>query len=207
MSRGRHAARRGGGWRLVVAGALLVGLAGTAGTWAAWTDSSVVTGAALASGTMDLQFDAGGAGFGDGLGTAYAATAIAATGLAPGESIAFPLVVRNVGVPTFAWTATARQQTPWTYVGTPFTVTLGTGTPSNSGSSYPRTGSCTGGSVGATVALAAGEASLLSVGRSVAGGATDPMCVVVQMSASAANDNQGRTGAVRIDVTATQVLP
>ena len=45
------------------------------------------------------------------------------------------------------------------------------------------------------------------MGRSVAGGATDPMCVVVQMSSSAANDNQGRTGAVRIDVSATQVLP
>lgn len=208
MSRGRHAASRRPPWRTALV--ILAVLAGTgvAGTWAYWADTATVLSGTIHAGSMDLQFDAGGPGFADGIGTGYVATEIAtAVALAPGESVAFPLVVRNVGTPAFAWTATVQRHTTWSFVGSPISVVLGSGTPSNPNETYPRVGSCSGDNIGSTVVVSGTAETLLGTGRTVTGGGADPICVIVRMLPTASNDNQSKSGVLRIDVTAEQVLP
>lgn len=77
----------------------------TIGTYAAWNDAATVTGATISSGTLDLKVN-GGSGDVDNIPTW---TPLQLTNMAPGESIASVLTVKNSGtVPiTLAMTATA----------------------------------------------------------------------------------------------------
>lgn len=102
----RHVARRrfGAGWfgrgrtrALLCLG--VVAVLGATGTVAYWTDTGTITSGTVATGTLDLT--AGPSTGSEGLGGTgpnnYAHTALALSNMAPGESLAKNLVLRNSG--------------------------------------------------------------------------------------------------------------
>ncbi|CAB4719081.1 unannotated protein [freshwater metagenome] len=181
--------------------AALVGF-GSAGTYAYWSDTGVLTGGALASGTMDLRLDAGAVG----LGTGYAKATIAVADLTPGEARSFDLSISNVGNPPFTWTATAtRGASPtWTYLLDPVSVQVYAGT-AVAGSGYPRVDSCSGAALGTAVTLTAASTSAITTAQTLAAGASQSVCLLVRFASSADNSNQGRTGSLSMTFSAAQV--
>ena len=175
---------------------------GSTGTYAYYTDTAVLSSGGFTSGTMDLQFDTNG---GVGTGTAYAKTSMTWNGLVPGERKAFNLDVENVGNPPMTYTATAtRGTTPaWTYVGAPITVQLFTGS-AVPDTTYPQVDSCTGSSLGPAVAVDATTKGVSTAAQDLAAGATQSLCVVVGFDSAATSENQGKTGSVTLNFTATQ---
>lgn len=206
MTDGRHRAPRR---RLLPLRALLsLGLVlgfGAIGTMAYWADQAIVTGGAINSGGMDLQFDTTGA---VNLGTGYPKSAITWTGLTPGERKAFNLEVKNVGNPTFTYTATVtRGTTPaWSYVGTPVTVQFFTGTASTD-TTYPQQESCSGSALGSVQAVDGTNKSLIAAPPSIVGNGSQSICIVVGIDSAAANDNQNKTGQLSFTFNATQATP
>lgn len=205
---GRHLARRDGQRSRRVRAVLSVGLVLGLGYWATtayWTDQATVTGGSFTAGSMDLQFDAGAAA---GQGTDYAKASLTWTGLAPSEQKAFNLTVRNVGDPPFTYTATVtRAATPaWSYVGTPLTVRLYSGT-AVADTTYPQQDSCSGAALGPAQAVDATSKTLLTTAQEVAAGGNQPICIVVGLDSAADSANQAKTGAVSLRFTATQRQP
>lgn len=180
---------------------LLVGF-GSIGTFASWTDTAQVDTGSITSGRMDLQFDAGGAA---GTGTAYGRSNITWSGLAPNERKAFNLQVNNVGNPPFTYSATVtRGTTPaWTFVGTPITVQLFTGS-AVPDATYPQQDSCTGQSIGTAQAVDATNKAVIATARQLAAGANESICIVIGLAPGATNENQGKTGSIALDFTANQ---
>ncbi|GAA5153131.1 hypothetical protein GCM10023340_34630 [Nocardioides marinquilinus] len=213
MTAGRHRASSGTGrghrTGLGLAALVLAVLACVQlpGTLAAWSDGSAATTGTLTAGSMDLQLAAeGGATGAVGLGTAFDAAAITWSGLSPGERRAFELTVRNVGSPPMSWSATARQgATPaWTFTGDPVTVQLFEGTRTAVDTTYPVEESCTGTALGPVRAVGTSAAALVTAARRVAPGALDRVCAVVGLATDATNANQGKRGAVVLDLTGAQ---
>lgn len=213
MADGRHVARvqvrasRRGRRSIPVRALLSLGLIvgfGAMGTMAFWTDQAVVTGGSITSGAMDMQFDTTG---GVGLGTSYPKSSISWTGLTPGEQKAFNLVVKNVGSPTFTYTATVTKgATPtWTYVGAPITVRFFTGS-AISDTTYPQEESCSGSAIGAAQAVDATNKDLISSAQTIAGNQSQSICMVVGLASSAVNENQNRTGQLSFTFAATQAV-
>lgn len=195
--------------RFVAVGLLAAGvLLGTngSGTLAFWTDRSTVTSAPIQSGTMDLQFDTDGA---IGLGTPYAKSEVTWTNLTPNERKAFNLTVKNVGNPTFAYTATVSRATSpvWTYVGTPVTVQFYAGSRTALDTTYPQQETCTGAALGPAQAVDGTAKSVLTAAQTIVGGGQQDVCMVVGIDPAATNDNQGKTGALSFSFTSTQVAP
>ncbi|MVA74720.1 hypothetical protein GC722_01525 [Auraticoccus sp. F435] len=197
-------------WRpvLALAAAVVLGVGG-ASSYAYWQDTAQVTTGQITAGTLDLQLDSGGA---VGTGTAYTKTSIAASNLYPGERLAFPLTVRNVGgVPVrYSATVTRAASQPWTYDATAITLQVYAGPTTAAGTSYPRTGSCGGTALHSSavaVAPSGGPQALFSARGPLGGGAEEPLCLLVAMPSTAANANQGKTGTLQLDLTAEQVVP
>lgn len=195
--------------RLVAVGLLAAGvLIGTngAGTLAFWTDESIVTSAPIQSGTMDLQFDTNGA---IGLATPYAKADVTWNNLTPGEHKAFNLTVKNVGNPTFTYTATVtRAASPtWSYVGTPVTVQFFAGSRTALDTTYPQQETCTGAALGPAQAVDGTAKSVLTAAQTILGGGQQDVCMVVGIDPAATNNNQGKTGALAFSFAATQVVP
>lgn len=190
--------------RALLSVGLLLGF-GSIGTYASWSDTAVVSGGAISSGTMDLQFDSGGAA---GTGTGYAKSSITWSGLAPGEHKAFNLTVRNVGNPPFTYGATVtRGSTPaWTFTGTPVTVQLFAGT-AVADTTYPQQDGCTGAALGPVQSVDATGKTLLTTAQELAPGGSQSVCAVVGLATAADNANQGRTGSVALTFTANQKTP
>lgn len=196
-------------WRLVSSArtrALLsVGVllgTGSLGTLATWTDTAELAAGTITSGTMDLQLDAGGA---VGTGTGHQRADISWDGLTPGERKAFDLSVHNAGDPPFTYSAAAtRGASPaWTYVGTPITVQLFTGT-AEPDSTYPQQDGCSGGPLGPARNVDGSSQPLLDAAMRLEAGANDQLCLVVGLAEDADNQNQGRTGSLALDFTADQ---
>lgn len=187
--------------RAVLSLGLLLGF-GSIGTYAYWSDSAVVSGGAITSGRMDLQFDTDGA---VGNGTGYAKTSITWSGLAPNERKSFNLTVKNVGNPPFTYVATVtRGTTPaWTFVGTPITVQVYSGT-AVPDATYPQQDTCTGAALGTAQAVDGTNKSLLTNAQEIAAGGSQPICIVVGLDAAADNQNQAKTGSVSLTFTANQ---
>ncbi|MDT9592520.1 SipW-dependent-type signal peptide-containing protein [Nocardioides zeae] len=214
--RGVHrAARRApSGWRVRALAALVLLLAlGSAGTLASWNDTATVQTGAIRSGSMDLQVAAVASPNGAttwsavGTGAGLDATSITASGLAPGETVAFPLSFRNVGDPPLDYAATVRTGASWTYVGATISVRVGTGAATNSAAgTYPRTGTCSGPLQGTATTVTTTDTVVLAPRRLAGGGAVETLCVVVGMLGDATNANQGKTGTIRLDVTGTQAV-
>ena len=207
----RRATQRGRTGRRAIVPVLLLSVGvflslGGLGTVAYWTDGSTVSSGSISSGSMDLQFDTNGAA---GLGVAYARNDVTWTNLAPGERKAFNLTVKNVGNPSFTYTATVtRAATPaWTYVGTPVTVQFFAGTRAVVDTTYPQQEECTGAALGPARAVDGTNRSLLTPAPGIAGGGAQAVCMVVGIDATATNENQSRTGALSFSFVATQVEP
>lgn len=212
---GRHAAPRWRAWfgrgrtRAVLSLGVVLSL-GAVGTTAYWTDTAAVSTGPVTSGSMDLQVAQTTAGpWGAvGTGTAYAASHITVANIAPAESYAFTLAVRNVGHADFTYTAAVTQGAlpAWTFVGTPITVQLYTGSPVDSATIFPVQDTCSGTALAPAATVTTGSATVIPATRRLNAGATDAqLCVLVTMVAGAANDNQGKQGQLRLDFTATQV--
>lgn len=183
-------------------------LGGITASWAFWTDSSTVTGGTLTSGSMDMQLSANGTTWGAvGLGTAFDdSSVITASNITPSESYAFTLSLRNVGQADFTYTATVIQASPWTFVSTPITVRFYAGGTPSTDTTYPIQKTCSGGTaLGSATTVTSSASSLLTTARRLNAGSSDPLCMEVAMATSADNGNQGQSGVLRFDFTATQV--
>lgn len=189
-----------------------VTMLGAVGTSAYWTDTANVDGGAITSGSMDLQLQMPYSAtdwYFVGLGSGLRDPNLAITDLTPGESQAFNFAARNVGQPDFTYTATvAHSADPWTFVNDPIQVRFYAGATARATntSTYPRTGTCSGTALGSgpVTATAAPGATVIPA-RPLASGASEQLCAVVSMATTATSDNQGKTGDLAIDFTATQV--
>ncbi|QIX26922.1 hypothetical protein ncot_10135 [Nocardioides sp. JQ2195] len=187
--------------RAVLSLGLLLGF-GSIGTYAYWSDTAVVSGGPISSGTMDLQFDSNGA---VGPGANYAKTTISWSGLVPGERKAFNLDVRNVGDPPLTYVATATQgaSPAWSFVGTPITVQLFTGR-AQPVAAYPQVDTCSGTSLAPAKNVDGTAKSLTDTAQQIAASGTQQVCVIVGLDLAATNANQGKTGSVALTFTASQ---
>ncbi len=200
-----HRARRRPWWRsmklrAVLSLGIVFGL-GATGTLAFWTDTASMSTGSFTSGKMDLQLDAGAVG----TDTAYANTSITWAGLSPSERKAFNLSVKNVGNPTFTFVATVTRGTapPWAFSGTPITVQFFAGAASPD-TTYPQQDTCSGSSLGPSVAVDGSNKALLTSSQTILANQTQAVCVVVGLDSAADNANQGKAGSVKIDFSATQ---
>jgi predicted ribosomally synthesized peptide with SipW-like signal peptide len=186
----------------------VVVLGGITASWAFWADSSTVTGGTLTSGSMDMQLSANGTTWGAiNLGTAFDDSAvITASNLTPSESYAFTLSLRNVGQADFTFAATVSQGSTWTFVSTPITVRFFAGGTPSTDTTYPIQKTCSGGTaLGSVTTVGASATSVFTAARRLNAGSTDSLCLEVAMATSADNTNQGQSGRLRFDFTATQV--
>ncbi len=192
---------------LALLAAVVLGVSG-ASTYAYWQDSARVTTGAITAGTLDLQVD----GAAVGQGTPYAKTSVTANNLYPGERVAYPLEIRNVGGASVRYSATVtRGESPaWGYDSTAITLQVFVGATTSAGTTYPRNGSCQGTALNTSplAVAASGAPQQVFTGRGpLGGGATETLCLLVAMPVAAANVNQGKTGALAIDLVAEQVVP
>ncbi len=151
----------------------------SAGTLAYWTAGANVPGATFQSGNFDLTVNDADNLSWSGLNDAR---------LAPGESIAFHVTLRNAGTPGLTWTARGSATGPLAsqlryqmYV---------TGTATNTGGSAPtttvdRSGSCTGVTAQSTpVALGTGSTVFVPTAHSLAKDASVNVCVRISLPSS-----------------------
>ena len=196
--RARHGQPRG---RLVRAAcallaATVVGV-GSLGTYAFWTDEATLASGTITSGTLNLRVDGN-----EGNPTPYSWTALSLTDMAPGESVAAQLSVQNTGTTPFTFTATGA----FTAGIQPYfqlRVVRG-GTAGNSGSAYPRTGSCTGGTETFATGTLANGATVVPTSPVVAAGGSTTLCVIASLPISAANAAQGASGTLTLNLSAVQ---
>lgn len=211
---GRHAGRRRRAWfgrgrtRAVLSLGIVLAL-GAVATSASWSDTATVTSGPIGSGTMDLQLQVPRSTTTwelVGTGGSLTDTSLAISDLTPGESQAFNLAARNVGQPTLTYSATVSQASPWSYSGDPIQVRFYAGAVARATntSAYPRSGSCSGTALGAAVTVTSAPVAVVAA-RTLVAGAGEQLCVVVSMVTAAANDNQGRTGTLKLDFAAAQV--
>lgn len=166
---------------LVLAGALLLGATGGVGTLAYWNDVETVSGGTVRAGSLDLQVQ--------GVQGPYTWDVLQASDLAPGESVAAELSVRNAGTTPFDLDVHSET----TGVLAPYvTVTIAVGGAATSDDTYPRSETCAGGKG--------------TIGRLDPGGTTT-LCVVLSLDPRAPNEAQGAAFVPTFTLTATQVQP
>ena len=176
-----------------------LGLMGGLGTKAFWTDSAAVDGATVYAGTLDLTVNGA-----QGNPTPYAWSALTLSTIAPGESTAASLTLANIGTAPFGVSATGTATgalAPYVTV----RVVVG-GTASTSGT-YPRSGSCTGGTQAYNGLLSGTPATIVAAGTSgasLSSGGSTTLCVSLTLSASTPNAQQGAAFAPSFSLTATQ---
>lgn len=190
----------------IAAAAVGVVALSTGVTSAFWTDTSAATTGTISSGTMDLQLQTTNPTGAVGTGTAYDASDITVTAITPSESRAFPITVKNVGNADFTYSATVTRSTSraWGFADGSITLQLFSGTPDLSDTTYPVQQSCTGTALTTAQTVGAGNTTVIPTQTLTAGGSRT-LCAAVTMVTSAPNTDQGKSGALRLDVTATQV--
>lgn len=189
------------GLALLATGVVVGALAAGPGTWAWWNDVATVQGAGFEAGTLDVTV--GGGDQGDP--TPFVWGGLAVDDLAPGESLAAALTVSNDGSTPFTLSVTGAG-TGALLPHLTVTVVPG-GTAANSGSTYPRTGSCSGGTQTYAAGLSATPATVVAGSAPVAPGAGTTLCVVVALPGTTDNGAQGTSATTTFVVTATQVAP
>ncbi|WP_435741559.1 TasA family protein [Nocardioides sp. SYSU DS0663] len=197
----KHAARRAERQprrhaRLAAGVAALLGavvvLMGGQGTFAFWTDQASVTGGSFVAGKLDLTVDGQ-----QGASAPHVKADLAMGSMLPGESVARVITVANVGDAPLTWVP---QVTKGGGLGPALTVemTVGPSTSVTNSTTYPRVGTCSGG----TVMNAGATSGRLSRGES------RQLCVRVALPADTGNGFQGASGgSVTISLNASQVLP
>lgn len=201
--------------RLLLSLGLVLGFAAV-GTTAYWADTATLHLDTIQAGTLDLQLGGRNPVSGDvmwgAVGTDedlfYAVTEL--DNVAPGESVAMELYLRNAGSTPLEFTATGETTTnamnPYL---TADAVLDGEANNSGSGEEVDRTGVCTGGTI------TWWDDQVLSTTPVPVFPAADPIrldpddqlrvCVVAAFSADAPNEYQGATTSIRVVVSAKQV--
>lgn len=179
---------------LVLAGALLLGATGGLGTLAYWNDVETVSGGTVAAGSLDLTVQ-------DSRGVAVGQwDQLALKDLAPGESVAAALTIRNVGTTPFT-VAVAASGAGELLPAVDVAVAPGVA-PSASTSGYPRAQAC-----GVAIDRALSAAPSWELPESVPAGGSVQLCVRLALRSSAQNSLQGKTITPTFTLTATQVQP
>lgn len=180
---------------LLAAGLLLVG---GPGTWAWWSDDASVSGTRVTSGTLDLVV-------GKDVDDAVTWSGLSLEDMAPGESVAAELTVANAGSVPFTWTVDG-SATGALSPQVSATVVVG-GTASTTSATYPRAGSCTGGTTSYTGTLGGTSTRVVATQAALAGGASTTLCVRLRLPDSAPNGAQGHVMTPSFTVAASQAAP
>jgi predicted ribosomally synthesized peptide with SipW-like signal peptide len=162
---------------------------GSAGTFAYWTDEAVAQGISFTAGTLDLELQ-------DDADDSVSFTALNISNMSPGQSVAGVLKVENAGNIAFTYTAATSASNSTLAGALDLKVTNG----SVSGSSPSAT--CSGSQLSGTGTKV--NQNLVSTSRSLATGASEDLCLQVNMPSTAASSLQGATTTVTFTFTATQ---
>lgn len=202
MSSHRAPRRAGTGWRraplAVLAVVAALGSVTSLATYASWNDTASVAGTTITSGSLDLKVDD--------LDTLPSWSPLSMTNLAPGESTAASLTVRNAGTTPFTLTATGSASGADLLPVVNLTVVVG-GT-ATTDDLYPRTETCNGGTQVYSGTLA-GAPTVLPASANLApttGGGTAQVCLVATLPSTAGNQNglQNKSWVPTFTFTATQ---
>ncbi len=175
---------------------------GSVGTMAYWTDDAAVATGSFTAGNLDLRVD----GANEGKPTPYGATQLAATNLAPGESVAASFTVNNAGTVGFTYTATgaaAGDLGPNLRFAVYSDATAGT---TGSQAANSRVGSCTGGTLQHASSALTGQ-SVTTTPPTVAPSQSQSFCVVVTLDANTPLTQALKSGSATFNLVATQVAP
>ncbi|WP_341230561.1 TasA family protein [Nocardioides salarius] len=197
---GTHRAQRGGWTRrrplqaFVVAGALLLGVTSGLGTLAYWNDVETVTGGTVTAGSLDLTVeDTNGVAVGQW-------NQLTLATIAPGESVAAALTVRNVGTTPFT-VAVAASGTGLLLPAVDVAVASGVA-PVTTSPTYPRGQTC-----GVAIDRPLSGSPTWDVAGTVQPGGSVQVCVRLALRVTADNTLQGKTITPSFTLTATQVQP
>ena len=185
---------------LLLAGALLLGATSGLGTLAYWNDVETVSGGTITAGTLDLTVE--------GVQGPYSWSDLKMDAMAPGESVAAELSIQNAGSTPFTLTVTGAATGTGTVSLLPYvTATIrmdGTASPDED---YPRTETCSGGTVTFSSPLTTTSQVVATSGVIAGGSGTASMCVSLALSGTAPMDVQRSTVMPTFQLTATQVRP
>lgn len=180
----KRVSERGVRLRALLAAGMVLGL-GAVGTLAAWTDESTAT-ATFTAGTLDLKLKT----LPDGtLADSVAMTSLDMTAMYPGVSKAAMVQVSNSGSVPLSYTLNGSAVAGAAGLGGSLGTSLLVGVYSDgTAENTATTGSCTGVRIGTDVALVG---SLIFVPRVLPPAATENICLVVSLPATADNALQG----------------
>ena len=169
---------------------------GATGTLAAWTDDVVISGSTFTAGTLDLQVN--------NLDTVTGYTSLNLTNMAPGNSNAALLTIKNNGSATLKYTATsvATNTVSGKDVAAALAVKV-TGDTAVTGSGVAKT--CAGTALAGTGSSSL-NGTIITTGRQLAPGASEVLCVQVTFSSSAATGLQGGGATATFTFTGTSDL-
>lgn len=200
---GRHAAPRRVGpaprvpWVPVTAALVgALGLLGGLGTQAYWNDTATVSGDTVTSGTLDLLVDDQ-----QGNPTTYTWSSLAMTNMAPGESKAATLTLKNNGTTPFTVSATA---TASGNLDPHVTALVMPGGTASSDATYPRTETCSGAASTFNDTLGNTGKTVIASTSTLNAGATLVVCVQLTLATNAPNSMQGKSYVPVFVFTATQ---
>jgi predicted ribosomally synthesized peptide with SipW-like signal peptide len=171
--------------------------AGATGTWAYWTDSAVVSGTSISSGSIDLMVNnqQNDTGF----------TTMSLSGMVPGNSAAGVITVKNNGnSPLTYYVDGAASNTDGKGLGAAMTVKV-TGDAARSGSTPNFT--CAGSALANTGSAFAANLVQSTNPRLLAAGASETLCVQATLPTGAATSLQNATTNVSFTFNASQLIP
>ncbi len=169
------------------------------GTYALWNDASTVAGATVTSGKLDLKANVG-AGDVDNVASW---TGLQLADIAPGESKAAVLTVRNAGSVPFGVTATGTAT--GAELAPVMTVRAFVAGAATTDTSYPRTESCSGTAAAPATTIPSGQTIVPgSANVTVQPGATTTLCLVATLPTDAVNAVQSKSWTPTFTLTATQ---
>ncbi|QSE93290.1 hypothetical protein JWS13_34210 [Rhodococcus pseudokoreensis] len=164
--------------RAVLSLGILLGL-GAVGTLAVWSDDATATSGTFTTGTIDIRANAV---------DSYTFGTLALANMLPGESVAQPLVVNNVGTAALKYTMSATTPAGSPALASQLTVSVyNGGSAGNATGNGMRTGTCSGGALLGQSALAAGgPAPVITAPQTVAGlNGAQNLCFVAALAPTA----------------------
>lgn len=182
---------------LLLALVALLGATGGLGTLAYWNDVEAVRGGTITAGSLDLTVD--------GVQGPYTWSALTMEQMAPGESLAADLTIRNAGSTPFT---VVMSGTATGGLATHLTVTAHVGGTATSVDLYPRKETCGGAPASATRTLGVDPQDLATtgtVGPTTGPGSSITICVVLTLPSDVPLAAQGTWIEPRFALTATQV--
>jgi len=172
----------------------ILALPASVGTFAFWTDDVVITGATFSTGTLDLRVN--------NLDTVTGYTTLNLSTMAPGNTVAGVLTVRNNGTVPLKYTATtAATNADGKGLAAALVVKV-TGDTAVTGTSPSAT--CAGTALAGTGTGLNG--SLVTTGRLLSGATEEKICVQVTLPSAAVNALQGATTNVTFTFSGTSDL-